>query len=75
MDITREHLGLRLLVRDVLSKHCEEVTLLELSPSGDRVKFLWPSLVALWHSREEYILEEVLPRVEKTKRKVRRRKK
>lgn len=37
-----------------------EVTLLEISPSGKRLKFEWESGSSSWESKDEYDIAEVL---------------
>lgn len=55
-----------LVIRDrFYGSDATEVTVVEVSPSGGRVKFRWPSTSESWEDSQSYLLIEVLAEVSK----------
>lgn len=56
-----KHVGKRVLVGKSYSRnHFNETIVVEVSPSGERVKFRWPSGSEQWFLIDDYELIEVL---------------
>lgn len=73
--LTPVHVGKRLLIQERTETGYFEVTLLEISPSGTRVNFLFESGHSQWCDVDQYVVEEILPDPVKKKRRKARKKK
>ena len=79
ISLDRSHVGKRLLLRETLDERLfHEVKLLEMSPSGRRIKLRFSTGEKLWCDVGTYVVEEILeerkkrPRVKKRKRTTKR---